>query len=65
MLAFVAQTSGAAWGDIAHTNVSMKSKKAIKAIGDAAKDSNYLCNSLMIKALAQEAEEEETKPSST
>lgn len=64
-LSFVAQTWGAAWGDIAHTNVAMKSKRAIKATGDAAKDGNNLCNSLMIKALAQEVEVGETKPSST
>lgn len=34
-------------------------------MGDAAKDSNNLCNSLVIKALVHEAEVEETKPSST
>lgn len=65
MLAFIAQTVGAAWGDIAHKNVAMKSKRAIKAIGDAAKDSNNLCNSLVIKALVHEAEVEGTKPFST
>lgn len=56
---------GAAWGDTAHTNVATKSKRTLKAIGGAAKGSNNLCNSLTIKALAQEAEVEETKPSST
>lgn len=55
-LAFVVRTSGAAWDDVACTNVAMKSKRAIKAIGEAAKDSNNLCNSLVITALAQEAE---------
>lgn len=56
---------GAAWSGIAHKNVAMKSKRAIKAIGDAAKDSNNLCNSLVIKALVHEAEVEETKPFSS
>lgn len=37
MLSFVAQIPGAAWGDIAHTNVAMKSKRTVKTIGGAGK----------------------------